>query len=151
MIQVFWYRGGSCHSMAGRRVIGLVYRIPLTAIIGGSPEMIITVVRMRFSSLLVADLILPVCRWLFPRWFLHIFIQTVSGKMPTGAFRGRHAVCGYYRYDCLCGLFSARKLTRLFQTPLGVYALQVLAPTLIIVAVSGVYPWIFPGNGNDDS
>ena len=39
------------------------------------------------------------------------------------------------------------ELTRLFKTPLGVYALQVLAPTLIIVAVLGVFRGFFQGMG----
>ncbi len=48
---------------------------------------------------------------------------------------------------CVIVFFGAEELTRLFQTPLGVYALQVLAPTLIIVAVLGVFRGFFQGMG----
>ena len=65
--------------------------------------------------------------------------RVFKGAMIFALFTGTAA--------CMIVFFGAEELTRLFKTPLGVYALQVLAPTLIIVAVLGVFRGFFQGMG----
>ena len=127
------------------RVIGLVYRIPLTAIIGDHGNDYYSCAYEIYSLLLlISSYSLPMA-----------VSKMVSARISNGerqnayrVFKGAMlfaAITG--TIACVVVFFGAEELTRLFQTPLGVYALQVLAPTLIIVAVLGVFRGFFQGMG----
>lgn len=127
------------------RVIGLVYRIPLTAIIGDHGNDYYSCAYEIYSLLLlISSYSLPMA-----------VSKMVSARISNGerqnayrVFKGAMlfaAITG--TIACVIVFFGAEELTRLFQTPLGVYALQVLAPTLIIVAVLGVFRGFFQGMG----
>ena len=127
------------------RVIGLVYRIPLTAIIGDHGNDYYSCAYEIYSLLLlISSYSLPMA-----------VSKMVSARISNGerqnayrVFKGAMlfaAITG--TIACVIVFFDAEELTRLFQTPLGVYALQVLAPTLIIVAVLGVFRGFFQGMG----
>ena len=152
MIQVFLVSGiHSCelHRLSAGSSV-LFYRIPLTAIIGDHGNDYYSCA-YEIIQPVVTDFPLTVCQWLYPRWFQHEFsngekqnaYRVFKGAMIFALFTGTVA--------CMIVFFGAEELTRLFKTPLGVYALQVLAPTLIIVAVLGVFRGFFPGHGNYDS
>ena len=128
------------------RVIGLVYRIPLTAIIGDHGNDYYSCAYEIYSLLLlISSYSLPMA-----------VSKMVSARISNGerqnayrVFKGAMlfaAITG--TIACVIVFFGAEELTRLFQTPLGVYALQVLAPTLIIVAVLGVFRGFFQGMGS---
>ena len=127
------------------RVIGLVYRIPLTAIIGDHGNDYYSCAYEIYSLLLlISSYSLPMA-----------VSKMVSARISNGERQNAYRVFkGAMLFALITGtaacaivFFGAEELTRLFQTPLGVYALQVLAPTLIIVAVLGVFRGFFQGMG----
>lgn len=127
------------------RVIGLVYRIPLTAIIGDHGNDYYSCAYEIYSlMLLISSYSLPMA-----------VSKMVSARVSNGerqnayrVFRGAMVIAlATGMAACAIVFLCAEELTRLFQTPLGVYALQVLAPTLIIVAVLGVFRGFFQGMG----
>lgn len=127
------------------RVIGLIYRIPLTAIIGDHGNDYYSCAYEIYSlMLLISSYSLPMA-----------VSKMVSARMANGekqnayrVFKGAMVIALVTgTAGCLVVFFGAGFLTRLFQTPLGVYALRVLAPTLIIVAVLGVIRGFFQGLG----
>ena len=127
------------------RVIGLVYRIPLTAIIGDHGNDYYSCAYEIYSLLLLISsysLPMAVSKMVSARISngeKHNAYRVFKGAMIFALFTGTAA--------CMIVFFGAEELTRLFKTPLGVYAWQVLAPTLIIVAVLGVFRGFFQGMG----
>lgn len=127
------------------RVIGLVYRIPLTAIIGEYGNDYYSCAYEIYSLLLlISSYSLPMA-----------VSKMVSVRMAKGekrnayrVFKGAMVIAAFTgTAACLVVFFGAGFLTRLFKTPMGVFALQVLAPTLIIVAILGVIRGFFQGMG----
>ncbi len=130
------------------RVIGLVYRIPLTAIIGDHGNDYYSCAYEIYSLLLlISSYSLPMA-----------VSKMVSARISNGerqnayrVFKGRHAVCCYYRNNCLCD-----RIFRCGRTDTAVSD----AAGCICPAGTGTnadhrcgircIPWIFPGNGNDD-
>lgn len=127
------------------RVIGMIYRIPLTAIIGEYGNDYYSCANEIYTLLLlISSYSLPMA-----------VSKMVSARMAKGekqnayrVFKGAMviAVCTGTA-ACLVVFFGAEFLTNLLQTPMGVYALQVLAPTLIIVSILGVIRGFFQGMG----
>ncbi len=127
------------------RIIGLVYRIPMTNIIGEYGNDYYSCAYEIYSMmLLISSYSLPMA-----------VSKMVSTRMANQerenayrVFRGALLIALITgTAGCLFVFFGANMLTAFFQTPLSFYALRVLAPTLIIVAVLGVIRGFFQGLG----
>lgn len=127
------------------RVIGLVYRIPLTAIIGDHGNDYYSCAYEIYSLLLL------ISSYSLPMAVSKMVSARISNGEKQNAYRVFKGAMIFALFTgtvaCVIVFFGAEELTRLFKTPLGVYALQVLAPTLIIVAVLGVFRGFFQGMG----
>ncbi|MCD7981580.1 MAG: polysaccharide biosynthesis protein [Clostridiales bacterium] len=127
------------------RIIGLLYRIPMTNIIGEYGNDYYSCAYEIYSMiLLISSYSLPmaVSKMVSARMAKHqqenawrVFQGALAIALVTGTA------------GCLFVYFGAGFLTRIFQTPLSFFALRVLAPTLIIVAVLGVIRGFFQGLG----
>ncbi|MFP3152951.1 polysaccharide biosynthesis protein [Lachnospiraceae bacterium ZAX-1] len=128
------------------RVIGLLYRIPLTAIIGDYGNDYYGAAMEVYSILLlISSYSLPLA-----------VSKLVSTRMAKGQRRNAYrifkgAICFALLSGTAVGLlvyFGAGAITTyLIKTPLSIFALKVLAPTLLIVAVLGVVRGFFQGLG----
>ena len=127
------------------RVIGLVYRIPMTNIIGEYGNDYYSCAYEIYSMmLLISSYSLPMA-----------VSKMVSARMANGrkedayrVFRGALLIAVVTGMaGCLFVFFGAGFLTELFQTPLSFFALRVLAPTIFIVAILGVIRGFFQGLG----
>lgn len=127
------------------RVIGLLYRIPMTNIIGEYGNDYYSCAYEIYSMmLLISSYSLPMA-----------VSKMVSARMANGqkenayrVFRGALLIAVVTgTAGCLFVFFGAGFLTELFQTPLSFLALRVLAPTIFIVAVLGVIRGFFQGLG----
>ncbi|MBQ8663354.1 MAG: polysaccharide biosynthesis protein [Eubacterium sp.] len=128
------------------RIIGLLYRVPLEAIIGDVGNDYYSCAFEIYSMmLLISSYSLPLA-----------VSKMVSARVAVGQKRNAHrvfkcalgiaAVTG--TAGCLIVFFGAEFLTTtVFKTPMSFFALRVLAPTLIIVAVLGVIRGFFQGLG----
>ena len=127
------------------RVIGLVYRIPLTAIIGDHGNDYYSCAYEIYSLLLL------ISSYSLPMAVSKMVSARISNGEKQNAYRVFKGAMIFALFTgtaaCMIVFFGAEELTRLFKTPLGVYALQVLAPTLIIVAVLGIFRGFFQGMG----
>lgn len=127
------------------RGIGLVYRIPLTAIIGDHGNDYYSCAYEIYSLLLL------ISSYSLPMAVSKMVSARISNGEKQNAYRVFKGAMIFALFTgtaaCMIVFFGAEELTRLFKTPLGVYALQVLAPTLIIVAVLGVFRGFFQGMG----
>ena len=127
------------------RVIGLVYRIPLTAIIGDHGNDYYSCAYEIYSLLLL------ISSYSLPMAVSKMVSARISNGEKQNAYRVFKGAMIFALFTgtaaCMIVFFGAEELTRLFKTPLGVYAWQVLAPTLIIVAVLGVFRGFFQGMG----
>ncbi|MCD8231495.1 MAG: polysaccharide biosynthesis protein [Clostridiales bacterium] len=127
------------------RVIGLVYRIPMTNIIGEYGNDYYSCAYEIYSMmLLISSYSLPMA--------VSKMVSTRMAKREREnayrVFKGALLIAIVFgTICCIIVFFGAGFLTRLFQTPLSYYALRVLAPTLIIVAVLGVIRGFFQGLG----
>lgn len=128
------------------RIIGLLYRVPLEAIIGDVGNDYYSCAFEIYSMLLlISSYSLPLA-----------VSKMVSARMALGEKRNAHRVfkCALGvaivtgTVACLIVYFGAEFLTdKVFQTPMSFFALRVLAPTLIVVAVLGVIRGFFQGLG----
>ncbi len=127
------------------RVIGLLYRIPMTNIIGEYGNDYYSCAYEIYSMmLLISSYSLPMA-----------VSKMVSARMANGqkenayrVFRGALLIAVVTgTAGCLFVFFGAGFLTELFQTPLSFLALRVLASTIFIVAVLGVIRGFFQGLG----
>lgn len=128
------------------RIIGLVYRIPLTAIIGDVGNNYYGCAFDIYSMLLlISSYSLPLA-----------VSKMVSARVAKGEKKNAYRVFkGAFLFALISGGFAslviylgAGFLTgTLLKTPYSIYALRVLAPTLLIVAVLGVMRGFFQGLG----
>ena len=129
------------------RVIGLVYRIPLTAIIGDLGN------NYYGCAFDVYNILLLISSYSLPM----AVSRLVSDYRTKGELRNAYRVlrCAF-SFALLAGgavcilvfLCSGFITDTVFQTPLSIYALRVLAPTLLITAVMGVFRGFFQGMEN---
>lgn len=129
------------------RIIGLIYRIPLTKIIGDLGNNYYGCAFDIYNiMLLISSYSLPMA-----------VSRLVSGYRTKGELRNAYKVvkCAFIfaltagLAACAAVFFGARYITgTLFETPLSLYALQVLAPTLVITAFLGVLRGFFQGTEN---
>lgn len=128
------------------RIIGLLYRIPLTAIIGDVGNDYYGAAMEAYSILLlISSYSLPLA-----------VSKLVSTRVAKGQRRNAYRIFkGALLFAIISGTaaglivyFGAGVITTyLVKTPLSIFALQVLAPTLLVVAVLGVVRGFFQGMG----
>lgn len=128
------------------RVIGLLYRIPLKSIIGDiGNDYYGTAMEIYSILLLISSYSLPLA-----------VSKLVSTRMAKGQRKNAYrifkgALLFAFVSGTLAGLivyFGADIITtHVVKTPLSVFALKVLAPTLLVVAILGVVRGFFQGLG----
>lgn len=128
------------------RVIGLLYRIPLKSIIGDiGNDYYGTAMEIYSILLLISSYSLPLA-----------VSKLVSTRMAKGQRRNAYRILkGALIFALASGTaaglivyFGAGVITTyVVKTPLSIFALQVLAPTLLIVALLGVVRGFFQGMG----
>lgn len=126
------------------RVVGLIYRIPLTAIIGKQGN------DFYGTAYEVYNIILLISCYSIP---LSVS-KLISAKMAMGhakeamkVLRGSliFAVISGGIFSSIVYIFADFFTGTLLKTPLSVIALKILAPTIFIVAVLGVFRGFFQG------
>lgn len=127
------------------RIIGLIYRIPLTAIIGDvGNDYYGTAMEVYSILLLISSYSLPLA-----------VSKLVSTRLAKGQRKNAYRIFkGALIFAVISGTivglivyFGAGAITVLLKTPLSFLALKVLAPTLLVVAVLGVIRGFFQGMG----
>lgn len=127
------------------RIIGLIYRVPLTAIIGDTGNSYYSCAYEIYSMLLlISSYSLPMA-----------VSKLVSAHVAKGDFKNAFRVFKGAFLFALCSgtlamlavFYGARAITHVMKTPLSIFALQVLAPTLAVMAVLGVLRGFFQGLG----
>lgn len=127
------------------RIIGLLYRSPLTAILGDlGNDYYSTAFEIYSLLLLISSCSLPLA-----------VSKMVSARVSQGrvkdAYRVFKAALGFAVCSGLAAglivFFFADFFAELLKTPFCVFALRVLAPTLFIVAILGVVRGFFQGLG----
>lgn len=128
------------------RIIGLLYRIPLKSIIGDiGNDYYGTAMEIYSILLLISSYSLPLA-----------VSKLVSTRMAKGQRKNAYRIFkGALIFALVSGAaaglivyFGAGIITTyIVRTPLSIFALQVLAPTLLIVAVLGVIRGFFQGMG----
>lgn len=129
------------------RVIGLIYRIPLTSMIGDLGN------NYYGCAFDVYHILLLMSSYSLPQ----AVSRLVSGYRTHGELKNAYeAVKCAFKFALVVGIltcalvfFGARFLSStVFQTPLSIYAMRVLAPTLLITALLGVLRGFFQGMEN---
>lgn len=127
------------------RIIGLLYRSPLTAILGDlGNDYYSTAYEIYSLLLLISSMSLPLA-----------VSKMISARISQGrvrdAYRVFRAAIGFAVCSGLAAglivFFFADYFAAVLKTPFCVYALRVLAPTLFIVAILGVVRGFFQGLG----
>lgn len=128
------------------RIIGLLYRLPMTDIIGDTGNNYYSCAFEIYNiMLIISSYSLPLA-----------VSKLVSARMAKGQRRQAYQVFkGALVFAILSGTavalivyFGAEVFTSMLQTPLSVFALRILAPVLVVVAVLGVLRGFFQGLGN---
>lgn len=127
------------------RMIGLIYRIPLTSIIGDVGN------DYYGAAMEVYSILLLISSYSLPLAVSKLVSTRVAKRQRANAYRiFRGALAFALVSGTAAGLivfFGAGAIASLLKTPLSIYALRVLAPTLLIVAVLGVIRGFFQGLG----
>ena len=128
------------------RIIGLLYRIPLKSIIGDiGNDYYGTAMEIYSILLLISSYSLPLA-----------VSKLVSTRMAKGQRKNAYRIFkGALIFALISGtaagliiFFGAGVITTyIVRTPLSIFALQVLAPTLLVVALLGVIRGFFQGMG----
>ncbi|MEY8390665.1 polysaccharide biosynthesis protein [Lachnospiraceae bacterium 45-W7] len=128
------------------RIIGLLYRIPLKSIIGDiGNDYYGTAMEIYSILLLISSYSLPVA-----------VSKLVSARVAKGQRKNAYRIFkGALLFALISGsaagllvFFGAGFITtHIVNTPLSIFALQVLSPTLLIVALLGVIRGFFQGMG----
>ena len=131
------------------RIIGIAYRIPVTNILGTEGQgFYATAFSIYNIALLLTSYSLPLA-----------VSKLISARVSKGERKNAMRIFkgalwfAFYRRECCClhRFFSQIYAKTIMSMELSAYALRVLAPGLLIVAVMGVLRGIFPGNGDDDA
>ncbi len=139
---------GGLLGMAGivTRIIGMIYRIPVTNIIGDKGN------GYYASAYYIYNIMLLISSYSLPL----AISKVVSARLSKRQYRNARKVFrGGLIFACITGgiaglivLFGADKLAEFLKEPLSAIALRIFAPTLLIVAVMGVFRGYFQGMGN---
>lgn len=139
---------GSILAIAGLivRLIGLVYRIPMIAIIGDEGNGYYT------SAYGIYSLFLILSSYSFPTAISKLISYRLANKRYKDMFT---VITCAFRLALYVGLimflimfFGATPISYLMRKPNVVFALRALAPTLFIMAFLGVLRGVFQGMGN---
>ena len=127
------------------RIIGLLYRLPMTDIIGDTGNNYYSCAFEIYNiMLIISSYSLPLA-----------VSKLVSARIAKGERTAAYQIFkGALLFAAIAGTavalivyFGAEFFTSLLQTPLSVFALKILAPVLIVVAVLGVLRGFFQGLG----
>ncbi|MBQ7583390.1 MAG: polysaccharide biosynthesis protein [Lachnospiraceae bacterium] len=139
---------GGLLGMAGiiTRIIGMIYRIPVTNIIGDKGN------GYYASAYYIYNIMLLISSYSLPL----AISKVVSARLSKRQYRNAARVFkGGLFFATITGglaglvvLFGADLLAESLQEPLSAIALRIFAPTLLIVAVMGVFRGYFQGMGN---
>ena len=128
------------------RIIGLLYRLPMTDIIGDTGNNYYSCAFEIYNiMLIISSYSLPLA-----------VSKLVSARIAKGQRKQAYQVFkGALLFAVIAGTivaiivyFGAEIFTSMLQTPLSVFALRVLAPVLVVVAILGVLRGFFQGLGN---
>ena len=128
------------------RIIGLLYRLPMTDIIGDTGNNYYSCAFEVYNiMLIISSYSLPLA-----------VSKLVSARIAKGERKQAYQVFkGALLFAIISGAivalivyFGAEMFTSMLQTPLSIFALKILAPVLIVVAVLGVLRGFFQGLGN---
>ncbi|MBQ6843378.1 MAG: polysaccharide biosynthesis protein [Agathobacter sp.] len=128
------------------RIIGLLYRLPMTDIIGDTGNNYYSCAFEIYNiMLIISSYSLPLA-----------VSKLVSARIAKGQRRQAYQVFkGALLFAVIAGTavalvvyFGAEMFTAMLQTPLSIFALKILAPVLVVVAVLGVLRGFFQGLGN---
>lgn len=139
---------GSILAMASiiSRIIGLIYRIPLIGIIGDvGMDYYATAFEIYNNLLIISSYSLPLA-----------VSKLVSADMSRGRRTNVYRILkGALLFATATGtiaaltlLFGAEAFTAAMKTPYSIFAVRVLIPTLLIVAILGVLRGFFQGLGS---
>ncbi|MCR4841749.1 MAG: polysaccharide biosynthesis protein [Eubacterium sp.] len=127
------------------RIIGLVYRIPLTNILGNDGN------NYYGTAYDIYNILLLISSYSLPLAVSKLVAARLSAGEKVNAFR---IFKGAFVFALVTGsaasfvvFFFADRLTVLLATPQSYLALKVLGPTLLIVAIMGVVRGFFQGMG----
>lgn len=127
------------------RVIGLLYRLPMTNIIGDTGN------NYYSCAFEIYNIMLIISSYSLPLAVSKLVSAEISKGHKRQAYQiFRGALFFAIVSGCLVSLlvfFGAEFFTTVLKTPLSIFALKVLAPVLIIVAVLGVLRGFFQGLG----
>ena len=127
------------------RMIGLIYRIPLTAIIGDVGN------DYYGAAMEVYSILLLISSYSLPLAVSKLVSTRVARGQRKNAYRiFKGALLFALISGTVAGLiiyFGAGIITELLKTPLSIFAMRVLAPTLLVVAILGVIRGFFQGMG----
>ena len=129
------------------RLIGLLYRIPLTDILGDEGNGIYS------AAFSIYTILLLISSYSLPLAVSKLVSKAMAKSQYTNA---------YFYFKCAIGfavavgavvaglsyIFSDFLAGSLLKTPLSAYSLRILSPTLFIVAIIGVFRGFFQGMGN---
>lgn len=126
------------------RMIGLVYRIPMANTLGEEGNGIYNIAYYIYSlALIISSYSLPLA-------VSKMVAARVSQKEYKNAYRYFTAALKFATASGLvvggAVFIGAGALANLFETPGAKYPLQILAPTIFIVALLGVFRGFFQGN-----
>ncbi len=134
--------------MAGiiTRLIGMIYRIPVTNIIGDKGN------GYYASAYYIYNIMLLISSYSLPL----AISKVVSARLSRRQYRNARKVFrGGLLFATITGgiaglivLFGADLLAEFLTEPLSAIALRIFAPTLLIVAIMGVFRGYFQGMGN---
>ncbi len=128
------------------RIIGLLYRLPMTDIIGDTGNNYYSCAFEIYNiMLIISSYSLPLA-----------VSKLVSARIAKGERKQAYQVFkGALLFAVIAGTivalvvyFGAELFTAMLQTPLSIFALRILAPVLVVVAVLGVLRGFFQGLGN---
>ena len=128
------------------RIIGLLYRLPMTEIIGDTGNNYYSCAFEIYNiMLIISSYSLPLA-----------VSKLVSARVAKGERRQAYQILkGALIFATMAGLvvalivfFGAELFTSMLQTPLSIFALRILAPVLVVVAILGVLRGFFQGLGN---
>lgn len=138
---------GSILAMASiiSRIIGLLYRLPMTEIIGDTGN------NYYSCAFEIYNIMLIISSYSIPL----AVSKLVSARMAKGEKKQAYQVFkGSLLFAVIAGAIvslivylGAEFFTSMLQTPLSVFALKILAPVLLIVAILGVLRGFFQGLG----
>lgn len=130
------------------RVIGLVYRIPLTAIIGDHGNDYYSCAYEIYSLLLL------ISSYSLPMAVSKMVSARISNGEKQNAYRVFKGAMIFALFTgtaaCMIVFFGAEELTRLFKTPLGCLRVAGTGSDVDHRSSAWCISWIFPGHGDYD-